>query len=114
MTAQTRVRLTHCLYVIELDPEVLKRAAYLEANPGYVFDPGRPPLYVGMTGRTPEIRFGQHKAGYKSNRFARRFGIRLRQELVPFGSRLTYADAQDLEVALARILRESGFAVWQN
>ena len=39
-------------------------------------------LYVGQTSRDPDLRFDQHKAGYKASGAARRFGVRLLPDLV--------------------------------
>lgn len=39
-------------------------------------------LYVGQTSRDPDVRFDQHKAGYKASGAVRRFGARLLPELV--------------------------------
>jgi hypothetical protein len=71
----------YTLYVIELDPEVRTRKRFMAKNPAA--RPDKPSVYVGMTGRTAEQRFEQHKNGYKANRFARQFGIRLRKRLYP-------------------------------
>ena len=38
-------------------------------------------VYVGQSSREPTLRFEQHKEGYKSNKYAREYGIRLRPEL---------------------------------
>ncbi len=43
---------------------------------------GRWGLYVGQTSRDPDLRFDQHKAGYKASRAVRRFGVRLLPHLV--------------------------------
>lgn len=58
------------VYVIELASAVGKRR-----------DPRIPWVYVGCSARSPEVRFDQHKRGYKSARFVRRFGERLRPDL---------------------------------
>jgi len=53
------------LYVVELDPKVFeKEERFVEANPHWI--PGKPCVYVGMTGITPEERLQQHKNGYKA------------------------------------------------
>ena len=54
---------THNIYVIELSQEVLTNKKFREANPDYIS--GKPLAYVGMTSRTPEARFEQHKTGIK-------------------------------------------------
>jgi len=103
------------VYAIELDPSVLKVKAFRDANPGASLE--RPPVYVGMTGRTPGLRFQQHRAGYKSSRFPRHFGVRLRHDLVRrFGTEryATQDAAREGEARLALALREAGFSAWYN
>jgi len=46
---------THNVYVAELSPAVLKRKKIRRLNPGYNID--KSPLYIGMTGLSPEERF---------------------------------------------------------
>ena len=36
-----------------------------------------PPVYVGMTGLTPEARLANHKKGHKASRIVRKHGVRL-------------------------------------
>ena len=69
----------HNIYVIELDRAVLKEKKFLDANPK--FDENKPCVYVGMTGLTLEVRFDQHKRGYRSNKYAKKYGIRLKPRL---------------------------------
>jgi hypothetical protein len=61
------------------------------------------------------VRFDQHKAGYKANRFAREFGLRVVPELVtrynPIPSR---KDAVEIEEYLADRLRSEGWGIWQG
>ena len=38
-------------------------------------------FYVGMTGIFPEERFKQHKSGYKSSYWPRKYGVRLRPDI---------------------------------
>ena len=102
----------HNVYVIELDGAVMKEPKFREANPDH--DPGKACLYVGATGLTPEKRFENHMAGYKSNRFVRDYGVRLRSELYMEYNPLSYEDACEMEAELARMLRKKGFAVWQK
>lgn len=101
------------VYVIELDPEVATRRRFRTANPD--MNPGAACFYVGSSFRKPTLRFDQHKEGYKANRYAREFGLRLRPDLFeaynPIPSR---ADALELEVYLADRLRKKGFGVWQG
>ena len=65
-------------------------------------------LYVGQTSRDPDLRFDQHKAGYKASRAARRFGRRLLPELTAHLNPLRPWEALDLEAALAEAFRVAG------
>jgi hypothetical protein len=100
------------VYVVELDPSVLGRKKFAERNPDHI--PGKPCVYVGMTGLTPEKRFANHKRGYKANRYVRDYGWELRPDLYPDGSPFTYKEAQSVERDVARELRAIGYAVWQE
>ena len=100
------------IYVIELDREVLSDRKFQEANPQYLCD--KPCVYIGMTGRTPEERFKQHKTGYKANKYVRKYGLRLRPRLYAYHNPMTYEEAKAMEVEKARRLRNRGYAVWQK
>jgi len=65
-------------------------------------------LYVGQTGRDPDLRFDQHKAGYKASGAARRFGVRLLPELTAHLNPVRAWEAVDLEAALAEAFRAAG------
>ena len=65
-------------------------------------------LYVGETSRDPDLRFDQHKAGYKAIRFVQRFGVRLLPGLVEHLIPLRRWEAVDLEAALAEAFRAAG------
>ena len=103
------------VYVIELDPAALSEKLIVEANPNPRKD--LPALYVGQSWRTPEVRFVQHKSGIKSSRMVRRFGIKLRYDLVlvfgkgPLGTR---AEAEAEEARLTAALRAAGYPVWSH
>jgi hypothetical protein len=99
------------VYVVELSPEVLREARFCRANPDYV--PGRPCVYVGMTGLDPDLRFDKHKAGIQSNRYVFQFGLRLLPQLYECYNPMPYDGARDMEVELAIALREQGYGVWQ-
>lgn len=107
-----KIRKHYSVYVIELDSRVLGQTRFAGSNPGH--DPGKKCLYVGMTGLSPEKRFENHLAGYKSNSYVRRFGVRLCPMLYEEYNPLSYEEAKDMEVELARILRRRGHAVWQK
>jgi len=65
-------------------------------------------LYVGQTSRDPDLRFDQHKAGYKASGAVRRFGVRLLPELVGHLNPMRQWESLDLEAALAEALRGAG------
>jgi hypothetical protein len=102
----------HHVYVVELAAAVLREARFLRANPGYAH--AMPCVYVGMTGLTPDERFDKHKAGIKSNRFVRVYGLRLLPSLYEAFNPMPWAGAQEMEVELAIGLRDEGYAVWQG
>lgn len=103
---------TYNIYVIELDLKVLEIKKFRDANPQYV--EGKKCFYVGMTGRTPEVRFLQHKSGYKSNRFAKKFGLCLRPRHFEKHNPMTYEESVEMEIEKARRLRKRGYGVWYN
>lgn len=104
--------LHHNIYVIRLDEVVLENAKFREQNPGY--EPGKPCVYVGMTGRPVHVRFAQHRRGYKANRFAKRFGRYLMRRQFERLNPMTEAEARRRERWKAERLRRKGWAVWQN
>ena len=95
--AKTRVRGHHSVYVVYL------------RNP---MGDGRAGYYVGMTGLTPEERFQNHKAGIKSARVVRRFGVRLVPKLYAHLNPMSFADALATEARLAEELRAQGYQVF--
>ena len=111
MNASTN-KARHNVYVIALDPEVTSKKIFQRQNPEY--QPGRECLYVGMTGRSPELRFEQHKAGYKASRSVKNFGLRLCPKLFAHLNPMTHDDACEREVTLAESLRKIGYGVVQN
>lgn len=68
-------------------------------------------LYVGQTSRDPDLRFDQHKSGYKASGAAKRFGVRLLPELTAHLNPMRRWEALDLEAALAEAFRTAG-APW--
>ncbi len=103
---------THNVYVVELRRNVLEVKKFADKNPDC--EPGMRCYYVGMTGLSPEQRFGNHKRGYKANRFVRDYGIGLRRDEYESYNPMSYEDACFMEVFLAEMLRAKGHAVWQN
>src|SRR4051794_14087123 len=69
---------------------------------------GRWGLYVGQTSLDPDLRFDQHKAGYKASSAVKRFGVRLMPELVEHLNPMHGSEALDLEAALADAFRSAG------
>jgi predicted GIY-YIG superfamily endonuclease len=65
-------------------------------------------LYVGQSSRDPDLRFDQHKAGYKASGAVRQHGVRLLPELVEHLNPLSQWESLDLEAALADAFRASG------
>ena len=87
------------VYVIELRPGAGRRR-----------DPLIPWVYVGSSARDPELRFAQHRRGYKSAGIVKRHWLRLRpdlyEDLAPIrGSRKAVA----AEIARAEELASCGF-----
>lgn len=104
-------RYHHNVYVIELSKDVLYEPRFKKSNPDYVN--GKPCVYVGMTGLSPDVRFDKHKAGIQSNKFVLEFGLKLLPELYEVYNPMPYQGACDMEVELAIGLREAGYGVWQ-
>jgi predicted GIY-YIG superfamily endonuclease len=65
-------------------------------------------LYVGQTSRDPDLRFDQHKTGYKASRYVNRFGVRLLPGVVDHLNPLRRWEALELEEALAEAFRQAG------
>ena len=65
-------------------------------------------LYVGQTSRDPDLRFDQHKAGYKASGAAKRFGVRLAPALTEHLNPMRQWESIDLEAALAQALLAAG------
>ena len=109
--AAARKRQRRRLYVITLDPEVLWIKEFRQENLGYI--EGMPCVYVGMTIHDPGDRFEQHKAGYRSSKYPRKYGVELALELIDGFDGEGLSDSER-EAALADWLRAQGCAVWQN
>jgi len=97
--------------VVELSKQVLDEPRFRKANPDYVL--GKPCVYVGMTGLSPDERFDKHKAGIRSNRFVRLYGLRLLPDLYEVYNPMPYEAAREMEVELGIGLRDEGYGVWQ-
>jgi len=109
---RTASRHHHNVYVVELSKDVLDEPRFRKANPDY--DPAKRCVYVGMTGLSPDERFDKHKAGIKSNKYVRLYGLRLLPELFEVYNPMPYEGAREMEVELAIGLKEEGYGVWQG
>ena len=100
---------TDTIYVIKLHSDVRNLPGVRDDNPKY--SPDKDCVYVGMTGRSPELRFQQHRDGIHSSRFPRQFGERLIPELTSGLHNLKKDDAEKIEGKLAEELRRQGYTV---
>ena len=100
------------LYVIDLNKTVLKNRRFKSANPGYVNR--RPCVYVGLTFRTAEERYEQHKAGIHATRIVKRYGVGVREAECRLLRPMSHKHAEKKEAALASRLRGRGWGVWSN
>lgn len=110
----------YCVYVIELSRKVFtENAKFREANPQ--FNGVLQCLYVGMTSKTPQERFAQHKSGYRNKKgykisasIVERYGLYLRPSLYEHLPLMSREEALQMEAQLALSLRRQRYAVWYN
>ena len=101
------------VYVIKLDKEVIKSKKFREKNPN--MKPKLACYYVGQTSHDPITRFKQHKAGYKSNNFAKRYGKNLVWRIFKkYNPIETREKAEYIETKLTEKLRKKGHGTWSN
>ena len=101
------------VYVIELDQSVADIRKFRKKNPNYLKNNAC--VYVGQSSRKPTLRFEQHKEGYKSNKNAKYYGIKLRPDLYEkYNPIPTRKDAEEIEEMLGNSLRKQGYGVWFN
>ncbi|MFT4525971.1 MAG: putative GIY-YIG superfamily endonuclease [Bacteroidia bacterium] len=109
----------YTVYVIELNRKVFnEHRKFREANPQ--FNGVLECLYVGMTSKTPQERFKQHKTGHRnkkghklSSNIVEKYGAYLRPSLFNhIGPIKTRAEALKMEEQLALELRRKRYAVW--
>ena len=74
-------------------------------QPGYA-------LYVGKTARNPEVRFQQHKDGYKSSKYVKKYGVCLLPELFEHLNLMSNSEAIELEVSIAEALKKAGIPTY--
>jgi predicted GIY-YIG superfamily endonuclease len=109
------------VYVIELSKRVFtENARFRAANPQ--FNGVLQCLYVGMTSKSPNERFEQHRTGFinkkghkLSSNIVQKYGMYLRPSLYnhiePMATR---TEALEMEETLAHELRRKRYAVWYN
>lgn len=110
----------YTVYVIELAKKIYsENAKFRNANPQYngILEC----LYVGMTSKTPQERFAQHKKGARnkkgyniSSTIVRKYGQYLRPSLYEHLEPMSRSAALKAEKALALELRKRRYAVWYN
>ena len=99
--------------MIELDKEVIKSKKFRNQNPN--FNPNKVCYYVGQTAHCPDVRFKQHKLGYKSNSYVRKYGLSLcKRKYKKFNPIKTREKAEKIERELTEKLRRKGHGVWSN
>lgn len=110
------------VYVVELSKKVFtENRKFREANPQ--FNGVLECLYVGMTSKTPQERFIQHRTSYVNKKghklsanIVQKYGTYLRPSLYDHINlkAMTRAEALAMEEKLAWDLRRRGYAVWFN
>lgn len=106
-------KMPYYVYVIELDKEVFKSRKFRGRNP--VLNPKKACFYVGQSAHIPDIRFKQHKEGYKSNSYVKRYGLWLRpKKFKKYNPITTRDEAERIEQMLTKKLRKKGHGVWSN
>ena len=109
------------VYVVELSKRVFtENSRFREANPQ--FNGVLECLYVGMTSKSPQERFDQHKKGTLSKKghnlastIVQKYGSYLRPSLYNHIAPVrTRSEALKLEKQLALELRRKRYAVWYN
>src|SRR5664279_1629080 len=110
------------VYVIELSKKVFTdNWKFREANPQ--FNGVLECLYVGMTSKTPQERFRQHKTGYINKKghnlsaaIVHKYEAYLRPSLYDHinAKPMNRTEALLMEKKLALELRRKGYAVWFN
>ena len=99
------------VYIIDLANSVKRNKKFMARNPDYI--DGKPCVYVGSTAKPVEDRYQEHKSGYKANRFAKRYGRRLRlADMRPIRPRKSRASIESKEREVAETLQSRGWAVW--
>ncbi|MDH3244350.1 MAG: hypothetical protein OEM26_07025 [Saprospiraceae bacterium] len=113
-------RVVYQVYVVELSKKIFsENEKFRTANPQYngVLEC----LYVGMSSKSPQQRFQQHKTGKKSKRghrissaIVQKYGLYLRPSLYNHLEPMSRSEALRMEKQLALELRRKRYAVWFN
>lgn len=99
------------VYVIKLDKNVLQSKKFREHNPN--INSRKACFYVGQSAHEPDIRFKQHKEGYKSNIFVKKYGLCLKpRKYKKYNPIKTRKKAEIIEKKLTKKLRKKGYGVW--
>ncbi len=101
------------VYVLRLQNRVWEKSKdFRDANPDY--EPGKPVVYVGSTGKSIDERIADHLAGgMTSNRFVKRYFKR--KMTTEYADLPVCSDRQTVEVleaATAKELRARRWGVW--
>ena len=114
--------MSYKVYVVELSKRVFtENAKFRAANPQ--FNGVLECLYVGMTSKTPQERFRQHKTGYVNKKghklsayIVQEYSTYLRPSLYNHLNLkpMTRQEALTAEEKLTLDLRRQGYAVWFN
>lgn len=111
----------YTVYVIELSRKVYSQnTKFRVVNPQY--NGALECVYVGMTSKTPQERFLQHRSGGKSKKghkvsssIVEKYGAYLRSSLYSHLPQYkTREEAVKMEKQLTVELRRKGYAVWSN
>lgn len=103
------VKKHHSVYVVLLDTKIGKFDKVTRLNPKRKHR--RPCVYVGMTGLDIKKRFENHKRGYKSSGWVKKYGIKLMPRLYKALNPMDYEKAVKMEVKLSEKLRKKGYTV---
>jgi hypothetical protein len=96
------------VYAIDLDP-----SACADARSSCDGGCNGTPVYVGQTAWTAEERFAQHRDGYRSSRWVRKYGVGVNALLTDeLGEFATVSESQAAEVYFGEELRELGYCVY--
>ena len=88
-----RAKKKYYVYAIELDKKVKSFRKIRQANPQRLSN--KPWVYIGQSYYPPEIRFEQYKEGYRSNKYAKEYGIAFKIGFKGRGFRIFHSTTND-------------------